>query len=331
MRVTTYLALLLVLYSVQANAQWISVEASMGPSSSQTTEEFQDISGSFTYGLVDGMDTIYIRNRYSGHELNQRQISNYFSFAGFVKVNIPLKPRLTLSTGLGLSSAAFSHRNVVEILEYNFELDTLNNFVPSPGVGPSVVIGGGSGSNLRPTEEGLNCDSLYIDPNGPSIDFNKNSNRMHRLVIPLELSYWLIPDAVNLMLGAHFNFLRNQTQRFPMRYRGLANLNPYDSITVCRDYARSVNAENPDAIAELTIAIVAGLEVQITKELKVFTTFSKYVNSFTTTNPNYENSRFEIRDKYYPINMRIGMSIDLGKRKNLELSKTKYLFGPKLN
>jgi len=333
---SVFISILLLGFSIQVHAQWISVEAAMGPGSSKTVQEIEDVSGVSVFGRSDGMDTIYIRNQYTYKEASQRRISNLYSINGFIKLNLPIKPRIIFSTGLGIESAFFKYRDVDEILDFEVKRDTLSH---RPEGNVPILGGGGTGTGSRyygTTQEGVECDTFIAAPigrltNGDYIYADRSSlvvgtrNTIANIILPLEFTYELIPNNLSLKLGAHFNFAIQKNQNFRDIIRDINRFHSTDSITVCSDYFSTIRNNDSNALASISITALARLELHLTKHIKAFASSSIPINSITKPNSDLTDSNFAFSYNYRPIMFKLGMSLDLFFSDKSEKKRTNYL------
>jgi len=280
------------------------------------------------------MDTTYIRTQYSARSVRQRQIFMPFSMNGYLKYNVPLKPRLTFHAGVGLDIISFRYRDVDEIVNYSSTRDTLDNYRPTNMT--NVIGSGSSGGSTGPaygyTHDGIPCDSLAFSFHSDEFESHVNTtiNLISNLSIPLELSYDLIPNNLNLRVGARVNYALSRSQRYNevQRYE---SFNFRDTISLCIDGFNMIRAGNTKVLSSVTIAAVARLEARLNHALKVFASVRSSLNSITDPGVGSRDSNFAISFNYRPVYFNLGMSADLffnekgRKRRRNYLIKSKEL------
>lgn len=313
-------------FSCLIHAQWISFEVGIGPSKSKNVITEEVSSGSSTYGVLDGLDTIFIRSEFSYREINQKKVFDVFALHGLARTNLPVKPKWTISTGIGIETTHYKYRDVDETADFMQVKDTLSNFIPTPQttIQDTQVGPGGSPSGI--THDGQNCDTLI----------NRVDNRLHtvttrhdglNLLIPFDISYELIPESLNLRLGSQFRFALTNQQSYTNTRREKDERLSTEEFTVCSDFYNSTLANERDVSASISVSAVAQVEAILNRNMRAFVSLSKSFNSITnpSATPSDPNNRIAIN--YTPLQIKLGLGIDLFFSEDKGSKKSNFLFG----
>ena len=315
------------------HAQWISIEGTIRTNSGKNLETVEDFAVTNLTGLVQEMDTIYIRRQLSGEILNQQKITTTINGSVAAHLHMPIIPKWTGKIGLGISQTSFLYRDVLQLRNFNEVVDTIDNYSPdNDDIVVIVDMNGGSmsGGSLpgepsgNTTPSGMTCDTVLLQNNSSRDRFIPTNNYLFGLIVPMAVSYELIPGKLTLNTGAQLSFTISKKQTYA-RYNLDIHQSSTEDFTVCDNFFVNISDDSPDIITNFSLTAFVDIEASITEELGIFARLSTSANSITRPEFGPDDRNLAIPYNYKPVSFSLGAKLDLFFSKNPEKQRSNYL------
>ncbi len=331
---TIYILLFSSLISFSSlHAQWISIEGAIRTNSGKNLETVEDFAVTNLTGLVQEMDTIYIRRQLSGEILNQQKITTTINGSVAAHLHIPIIPKWTGKIGLGISQTSFLYRDVLQLRNFNEVVDTIDTYSPdNDDIVVIVDVNGGTMSegslpgetSGNSTPSGMTCDTVLQQNNSFRSSFIPTRNFLIGLTVPISVSYELIPGKFTLNTGAQLNFTFDKGQSYSRQNLDIHHTSTED-FTVCDNFNVIVRDDNPDIITNFSVTAFVDVEAKITNRLGIFARLTTSTNSITRPEYGSDDRNLAIPYNYRPVSFSLGAKMDLFFNKNPEKRRTNYL------
>ncbi len=292
-------------------AQWFSAEAFRLDGIIMRNELNESTNLTRYTQEINGLDTTFLSNQFVGNEQGTHRIST-MSAGGIIRLHLPLKEKITFSTGLGISvQNIFYRRNTSltdTILVSSNEIESLSLDDFNAVLQPFPFI----------------CDDFngFILGGNFSIREPRTFYTLINLSIPFNLQYQLVEDRLDLRGGISINIPIYNSIRYLETHTRNFNFDTEESVRCGLVDARTeISGSN---LASLSLAGSLGLDFKI--KGRVRTNFS-LVKNLTSINKAVTTDRMELPLRYRPISIQAGISIDHIKKENIEKKKTNYMLG----